>query len=104
MKDGPRVKILSSQTVQVRGEDHTIMNPLRWCIGKNFGGERVELVGYTIPHPSDDASNITIQLQDEHLQSPPHLLKKISEGLQCMEAIGKKIASEVEKLKTNFNK
>ena len=104
MNEEPRVKILNSQTVQVAGEDHTIMNPLRWCISKNFTGEHVELVGYTIPHPSDNVSNMTIQLRDELLQNPPGLLKKVVEGLECMETIAAKIASEVERLKTNFIK
>ncbi|CAD25969.1 DNA-DIRECTED RNA POLYMERASE I AND III SUBUNIT 14K (14 kDa polypeptide) [Encephalitozoon cuniculi GB-M1] len=104
MSKEPRIKILNGQTVQVRKEDHTIMNPLRWCIGKNFTGEKVELVGYTIPHPSDDISNITIQLCDESLQTPPNLLKKLVEGLECMEAIGAKIASEIERSKGGFNK
>ncbi|AFN84027.1 DNA-directed RNA polymerase I and III subunit AC19 [Encephalitozoon romaleae SJ-2008] len=94
------IKILNDQTIQVNKEDHTIMNPLRWCISKNFVGEKVELVGYTIPHPSDDVSNITIQFSSESSQTPPNLLKKMIEGLECMEAIGNKMLSEIEKFKS----
>ncbi|ADM12544.1 DNA-directed RNA polymerase I and III subunit AC19 [Encephalitozoon intestinalis ATCC 50506] len=104
MKGEDRIRILNTQTIQVEKEDHTIMNPLRWCISKNFYGENVELVGYTIPHPSDDASNLTIQFSNESSQTPPNLFKKMMEGLECMEAIGRKMESEIEKFEGKFNK
>ncbi|KAG5858681.1 RNA polymerase I/III subunit AC19 [Encephalitozoon hellem] len=98
------ISILNDQTIQVKKEDHTIMNPLRWCISKNFTGESVELVGYTIPHPSDDVSNLTIQFSSESSQTPPNLLKKMVEGLECMEAIGSKMLSEIERFGNETNK
>lgn len=100
----PRIKVISSQTIQVDGEDHTLMNPLRWCISNNFVGEKVELAGYTIPHPSDDVSNLTIQLCDEKSQNAQAILQKMLEGLGCMQAIGRKVASEVERAEADLDK
>lgn len=97
MEGKQRVRNVNEQTVQIDEEGHTMMNPLRWCISRNFGGETVELSGYTIPHPSDNASNLTIQFRDEAVQNQKNVLNKVVEGLECMDAIGRKMLMEVER-------
>lgn len=92
-----RVKVLNSQIIQIDAEDHTMMNPLKWSISRNFAGEKVELAGYTIPHPSDDISHLNIQFCNEAAQSPAGILQKMAEGLRCIEIIGNRIASEIER-------
>lgn len=46
------------QTFVLKGEDHTLGNPLRYVISKN---PQVKFCGYTVPHPSECKINLRIQ-------------------------------------------
>ncbi|KAI5854774.1 DNA-directed RNA polymerase [Tricharina praecox] len=52
---------------EIEDEDHTLGNALRYMIMKN---PKVELCGYSIPHPSENHLNMRIQIypefEDEH--------------------------------------
>ncbi|KAF7684256.1 putative DNA-directed RNA polymerases I and III subunit RPAC2 [Astathelohania contejeani] len=91
-----RVNITSNYMVEFKYEGHTIMNLLRWAISMNFTGEEVDLCGYTIPHPTDQTSSLRIQFKDEDKQNPENLVKKITEGLECIELIGKKLLEDLK--------
>jgi len=55
---------------EITDEDHTLGNALRYMIMKN---PKVELCGYSIPHPSENHLNLRIQIypefEDEHTPS-----------------------------------
>lgn len=48
----------SAASFQIKDEDHTLGNALRYVILKN---PEVQLCGYSIPHPSENKLNIRIQ-------------------------------------------
>ncbi|VVT56870.1 uncharacterized protein SAPINGB_P005357 [Magnusiomyces paraingens] len=48
----------TAASFQIKNEDHTLGNPLRYIIMKN---PDVEFCGYSIPHPSEAKLNIRIQ-------------------------------------------
>jgi len=48
----------SAATFQIKEEDHTLGNALRYMIMKN---PDVEFCGYSIPHPSEALMNLRIQ-------------------------------------------
>lgn len=98
MEEESSLKILNEQTIEVQNEDHTMMNPLKWAVSKNFLGRKVEFCGYTIPHPSDNLSHFTVQLENEEAQTPHNVLKKMSEGLKCLSVIGNKLLNDLETL------
>lgn len=98
MGEGCRVRVLDELSVEIRGEGHTLMNPLKWAISNNWGGERVEFCGYTIPHPSDDLVHVSIQLEDESRQTPASLLSKIAEGLDSIELCCTRLLQKLEGL------
>ncbi|EJW05250.1 hypothetical protein EDEG_00715 [Edhazardia aedis USNM 41457] len=54
------LSFINDSTVEVIDEDHTLLNPLRYMITKN---DHVELVGYSIPHPSERKAQLKIQLK-----------------------------------------
>lgn len=63
--DTEKIKILpgmssdgSAATFQIKEEDHTLGNSLRYMIMKN---PDVEFCGYSIPHPSEALMNVRIQ-------------------------------------------
>jgi len=96
--DTPKVRILDDFSVEIRGEDHTLINPLRMAIASNWRGERVEFCGYNVPHPSDDLVHLSVQFEDESVQSTAALLRKISEGLDCIEACCSALLGQLESL------
>lgn len=63
--ESDKIKILpgmssdgSAATFQIKEEDHTLGNSLRYMIMKN---PEVEFCGYSIPHPSEAIMNLRIQ-------------------------------------------
>ncbi len=104
MEKGSRIRIVNDHAVEIENEDHTMMNPLRWCIGRNFTGDHVELVGYTIPHPSENVARLSVQFSNEDMQKPLNILDKITQGLQSMEAIGSKLLTQIEVFEGSSNK
>lgn len=48
---------------EIKDEDHTLGNALRYMIMKN---PMVELCGYSIPHPSENHLNMRIQIYPEY--------------------------------------
>ncbi|KAJ3220870.1 RNA polymerase subunit AC19 [Clydaea vesicula] len=62
---GPKVQLLeqnenddSCATFQIKDEDHTLGNSLRYMLMKN---PNVTLAGYSLPHPSEARFNLRIQ-------------------------------------------
>ena len=96
-EENNRVVILNDLSVAISEEDHTLMNPLRWAVSNNWVGDRVEFCGYTVPHPSDKICNFNIQFEDKNVQSSKNVLKKIYEGLECVELIFSKLLVTIEK-------
>ncbi|KAI4291752.1 DNA-directed RNA polymerases I and III subunit RPAC2 [Pancytospora philotis] len=91
-----RIKVLDELTVEVRREDHTLMNPLKWAISNNWSGQEVEFCGYNVPHPSDDLVHFTVQLADESAQSSAGVLGKMVEGLDTLMMFCDKMLLEAE--------
>ena len=58
-----RIKALDEYTIEVRGEKHTLLNMILHCIREYETEQKIELVGYTIPHPMEDKAIVKIQLQ-----------------------------------------
>ena len=48
----------SGQTFQLRDEDHTLANALRFMLNKN---NHVEFCGYSQPHPTEALINLRVQ-------------------------------------------
>lgn len=96
MEEGERIKILNDLSLSIKDEDHTLMNPLRWCISNNWVGDEVEFCGYNIPHPSEKVTHLTIQFESKEAQCPRNVLKKVYEGLECLELIGSSILEKIE--------
>ncbi|KAM0681736.1 RNA polymerase subunit AC19 [Glugoides intestinalis] len=91
------IDVINEFSLKIHNEDHTIMNPLRWAISNNWIGDSVEFCGYTIPHPSDKVAHLNIQFEDKKQQSVKNMLKKIYEGLECVEVIATKLLNSVNK-------
>lgn len=97
MEDGSRrIAILNEVSLEIKEEDHTIMNPLKWAISNNWLGDKVEFCGYNIPHPSESLAHLTIQFEDHQNQTPKPIIKKMYEGLDCLELIGNKLLEKIE--------
>lgn len=94
--ENAKITILSEMTVAVGNEDHTLMNPLRWAVSNNWLGDKVEFCGYTVPHPSDKVCNFNIQFEDKSIQTSKNVLKKMYEGLECLELIFLKLSQELD--------
>lgn len=90
-KTGEKIEIIDEYSLKVNGEDHTMMNVLRWAIASNWVGDNVEFCGYTIPHPSEKAAHLNVQFENKSLQTPRNVLKKAYEGLECVEAIATRV-------------
>jgi DNA-directed RNA polymerase I and III subunit RPAC2 len=90
-----KISILSELSVAVSDEDHTLMNPLRWAVSNNWLGDKVEFCGYTIPHPSDKICNFNVQFSDKNTQTSKNVLKKMYEGLECVELVFNKILEKL---------
>lgn len=95
MERSEKIEIVNDIMIKIHEEDHTIMNPLRWCIARNFAGKHVELVGYTIPHPSEHSCDLKIQFTDKNMQTPQNVLSKTMEGLDCTQVILERILSSI---------
>lgn len=91
-----KIRILNYLSLEVKDEDHTLLNPLRWCISNNWVGDKVEFCGYTIPHPSERVGHLTVQFEEKDIQSPKHVLKKVYEGLECLELIASSILEKIK--------
>ena len=104
MEKNSRIRIVNDHAVEIENEEHTMMNPLRWCISRNFSGDHVELVGYTIPHPSDNVARLSVQFSNEDMQKPQNILDKIAQGLETMEAIGSKLLAQIEGFEISYIK
>lgn len=92
-----KIEIIDEYTIKIHNEDHTMLNPLRWAISNNWVGDKVEFCGYTIPHPSEKVSHLNIQFEDKNLQSPKNILKKVHQGLECIEIISTTLLESINK-------
>lgn len=91
-----KVTIVNNLSIQIRDEDHTILNPLRWAISNNWLGDTVEFCGYTIPHPSERVAHVNVQFENKEIQSPKNILKKMYESLECIEAMANKLLNSLD--------
>lgn len=94
--ENTKITILSELTIAVGDEDHTLMNPLRWAISNNWVGDKVEFCGYTVPHPSDKVCNFNVQFEDRNIQTSKNVLKKMYEGVECVELIFSKLLETID--------
>ncbi|ELA42866.1 uncharacterized protein VICG_00181 [Vittaforma corneae ATCC 50505] len=93
-----KIAVIDELSIQIYDEDHTMLNPLRWVISNNWVGDAVEFCGYTIPHPSERISHLNVQLEDRNAQSPKNVLKKVYEGLECIEVIAAKLLESIKEV------
>lgn len=91
-----RINVLNEVSLAISEESHTILNPLKWVISNNWMGDTVEFCGYNIPHPSEKIAHMTIQFEDKQIQNPKNLMKKMYEGLECLELIGTSLLDKLE--------
>lgn len=89
-----KVEAVSPYQISISGEDHTLLNVLKYVINKKYS--EVELCGYTIPHPSEDVAIFKVQFQKEESQREENIYSVLVGGLACIEEIGQKLLSEVE--------
>jgi DNA-directed RNA polymerases I and III subunit RPAC2 len=87
-----RVKVRDAYTLEIRGESHGLLNILRWTIGEFDENNRIELVGYTIPHPMEDLSILRIQFTNPEDQTGENLLNSLRKGLDST----RKVLSRLE--------
>jgi len=87
-----RVKVRDEYTLEIQGESHSLLNILRWAIGELDEDDRIELVGYTIPHPMEDLSVLRIQFANPEDQTRENLLDSLRKGLDST----RKVLSRLE--------
>lgn len=91
-----RVKIIDEISVEIKEEDHTLMNVLKWAISNNWCSQKVEFCGYNVPHPSDELVHLSVQFEDEAVQSPENVMHAIAEGLDSVEACCSNILRQID--------
>ena len=96
--DDAKIRILDDFSIEIRREDHTLMNPLKMAISSNWTGSEVEFCGYNVPHPSDDLVHLSVQFEDESVQGTAAVLQKIAEGLDSLEACCGHLLRQIESL------
>ncbi|KAM0688334.1 RNA polymerase subunit AC19 [Conglomerata obtusa] len=84
MTQQPKVTISSPYVIKITGEDHTIMNPLRYIIQRN--DKSAELVGYSIPHPAENCVEFNIQYKNEG-----NIAKSMCQGLSDLETLSERM-------------
>ncbi|OAG31249.1 DNA-directed RNA polymerases I and III subunit RPAC2 [Nematocida displodere] len=77
-----RVQALDEYTIEVLGEKHTLLNLIRWSICEFEKTRKIELVGYTIPHPMEDRAIVKIQLQNEQYQTKQEIMEVLIRGIE----------------------
>ncbi|OLY83709.1 DNA-directed RNA polymerases I and III subunit RPAC2 [Smittium mucronatum] len=85
---------LSSATFEIKEEDHTLGNALRYAVMRN---PQVDFCGYSIPHPSEELMNIRIQTADAGLNAVEALDKGLDDILLICQSALKNFQSELEK-------
>lgn len=95
--DDGRIQVINDVSLKVLDEDHTLLNAVRWAVSSNWLGSPVEFCGYTIPHPSEKVANFNLQFADQSEQSPKNVLKKVYEGLECVEIIASTLIDKLDK-------
>ncbi|KAF9761615.1 DNA-directed RNA polymerases I and III subunit RPAC2 [Nosema granulosis] len=96
MEEEHRVKIINELSLNIRKEDHTIMNPIRYAIQSDFLKEGVEFCGYTIPHPSEQSCNLVIQMKDKEKQTLENLIGVTCRGIDNLVSIIDKISKSLD--------
>ncbi len=69
-----KLKILNENTIEIKEETHTLMNPLKWIISSNWCDHKVEFCGYNVPHPSNPIINLSIQFENESDNTKENML------------------------------
>ncbi|KAK1348190.1 putative Rpb3/Rpb11-like subunit of RNA polymerase [Hamiltosporidium tvaerminnensis] len=88
-----KIKPLNNFTLSIHNEDHTLMNALRYTI--QLCSPEVDIVGYTIPHPSEQISNLRIQYTEENDQNISNMAHTVKNGLTSLENIIVKIFDKI---------
>lgn len=97
MEDSHRVKIINELSLNIRNEDHTLINPIRYAIQSDFSKDGVEFCGYTIPHPSEQSCNLVVQMKNKDKQTLENLLGVTCRGIDNLIKIVDKINEKVDK-------
>ncbi|OMJ25841.1 DNA-directed RNA polymerases I and III subunit RPAC2 [Smittium culicis] len=86
---------LNSATFEIKEEDHTLGNSLRYAIMRN---DKVDFCGYSIPHPSEEVMNLRIQTADGlGMNSIEALDKGLDDLLLICQATLRSFQAELEK-------
>ncbi|KAL0265600.1 UNVERIFIED_CONTAM: hypothetical protein PYX00_011313 [Menopon gallinae] len=88
-----RLETKSAYQISIGGEDHTLLNVLRYAVNKKCSD--VELCGYTIPHPSESTAIFRVQFKSQHQQTADNVYKTLADALEYVDAIGERLMSEV---------
>lgn len=89
-----RIETRNEYQVSISGEDHTLLNLLRYTMSKKC--EDVELCGYNIPHPSENVAVFRVQFKDERQQNADNVYRAIVDGLERVKEIGAKLLHEID--------
>ncbi|PVU98522.1 hypothetical protein BB559_001498 [Furculomyces boomerangus] len=90
---------LTSATFEIKEEDHTLGNSLRYLIMRN---PQVDFCGYSIPHPSEEIMNIRIQTTEE-TNSVDVLNKGLDDLISICQFAMKSFQVELEKKEYEFS-
>ncbi|KAG0441234.1 DNA-directed RNA polymerases I and III subunit RPAC2 [Dictyocoela muelleri] len=99
-----RVNMINDFTISIKNEDHTLLNVLQHMINQNYSGEKVELCGYVIPHPSENISQLRVQFENEDKQNYLNMLYKTKEGLESIKEMTNYVEILFDREITNFRR
>lgn len=92
-----------SSTFILREEDHTIGNALRHVLAED---QRIELVGYSIPHPLENKLHIRIQTLEKNPDGSAtnfHAVDGLKAGCQELKDRGAILIDTFERALSEFN-
>ena len=98
-----KIKLLNDLQLQIFDEDHTLMNILVWILNNNWSNASdekinpipIDFCAYTIPHPSENISLLTLQFENEKDQSFDNIKKVIKNGCSIIVNICDKLLNEI---------
>lgn len=95
-----KVTCKDNYQMEIKNEDHTLLNILKTCISNNWNvekeEERIYFCGYTIPHPSEKVALMSIQYEKEEMQNEEGLKKAVERGCKCIDLICDELLKQIE--------
>lgn len=98
-----KIKLINDLQLQIFNEDHTLMNILVWILNNNWNtilnkegnSVPIDFCAYTIPHPSENISLLTLQFENEKDQSFDNIKKVIRNSCCTIVNICDKLLNEI---------